>query len=50
MQRLEVSGAVGHIYASLGFKGLMYRIMIVVSFMRYGHIQKYQYSQVNETS
>ena len=24
MQRLEVSGAVRHIYASLGFKGLMH--------------------------
>ena len=27
MQRLEVSGAVRHIYASLGFKGLIHKEM-----------------------
>ena len=31
MQRLEVSGAVRHIYASLGFKGLIFALLRVVS-------------------
>ena len=44
MQRLEVSGAVRHIYASLGFKGLMEHnmnncISITCKFTNYNKVQ-----------